>query len=222
MKVLTPNTEKIFDKICELNSIRYYTLVGGTALALQLETRLSEDLDFMSWKINKKNKQEVDWVSIEKELTEIGNIESREIFDFDHVEFIVSGVKISFYASNKFSPVENPIHVKGNLYMADVYAIGAMKMEVLMRRSNFRDYYDIYSILISGIDIKSIVQLATKYSGHLLSTKNLLAMLVDAKRFNIDKDFYLLQPIYDIIPTQIEDYLKIQIKQNFFENKNSI
>ena len=106
--------------------------------------------------------------------------------------------------------------------MADVYAIGAMKMEVLMRRSNFRYYYDIYSILISGIDIKSIVQLATKYSGHLLSTKNLLAMLVDAKRFNIDKDFYLLQPIYDIIPTQIEDYLKIQIKQNFFENKNSI
>ena len=24
MKVLTPNTEKIFDKICELNSIRYF------------------------------------------------------------------------------------------------------------------------------------------------------------------------------------------------------
>lgn len=215
MKGLTPHTDKLFEKVCSLNCIKPYILVGGTALALQLEARLSEDLDFMSWKTDKKHKPEVDWVNIEKELTEIGIIESREIWDFDHVEFIVSGVKISFYASNKFSPVVTPICVKSNLYIADIYAIAAMKMEVLMRRSNFRDYYDIYSILMNGANIKSIVQLATKYVGHLLSTKNLLAMLVDHKRFRVDSGFKLLQPIYNVTPIQIEEYLKTQIKLNF-------
>ena len=215
MKGLTPHTDKLFENVCSLNCIKPYTLVGGTALALQLETRLSEDLDFMSWETDKKHKPEVDWVNIEKELTKIGTIESREIWDFDHVEFVVSGVKISFYASNKFTPVVTPVHVKNNLYVADIYSIAAMKMEVLMRRSNFRDYYDIYSILISGVDIKSIVQLATKYSGHLLSTKNLLAMLVDHKRFNIDSGFKLLQPVYNVTPIEIEEYLKTQIKLNF-------
>ena len=161
MTALALNTEKLFDKVCSLNCIKSYTLVGGTALAIQIENRQSEDLDFMSWKSNKKQKQEVDWAGIEKELKEIGIIESREIFDLDHVEFVIAGVKLSFYASNKFSPVEIPVHVKGNLFLADILAIGAMKMEVLMRRSNFRDYYDIYSILKTGINIKSIVQLAT-------------------------------------------------------------
>ena len=79
--------------------------------------------------------------------------------------------------------------------------------------------YMAQNLLKTGINIKSIVQLATKYSGHLLSTKNLLAMLVDSKRFHVDSGFQLLQPIYDITPIQIEEYLKILIKQHFLDNK---
>ena len=48
-----------------------------------------------------KENLEVDWVAIEKELLKVGKIEARDIWDIDHVEFVVSGVKISFYASNK-------------------------------------------------------------------------------------------------------------------------
>jgi len=215
MNALTPYTRLLFDKISALNCIKPYILVGGTALALQLKTRLSEDLDFMSWVSNSKQKQEVDWVIIQKELELIGNVDSREIWDFDHVEYVIAGVKISFYASSKFSPVQKPVHVKNNLYMADIAAIAAMKMEVLMRRSNYRDYYDIYSILKHGVNLKSVIQMATKYSGHLLSTKNLLAMLTDHKRFKADSNFGLLQPLYKVTPEEIEEYIKIQVKLNF-------
>jgi predicted nucleotidyltransferase component of viral defense system len=169
--------------VCALNCIKPYFWVGGTALALQLETRMSEDLDFMNWKSDHAQKCEVDWVSIEKELSTVGKIEARDIWDFDHVEFVVSGVKISFYACNKFSPITESIPLKGNLQLADIKAIGAMKMEVMLRRNNFRDYYDIYSILQHGIDIKEIVTLSLRYSGHVLSTKNFLAMLTDSERF---------------------------------------
>ncbi len=212
---LAPHTSKIFDEICTLECIKPYCLVGGTALALQLENRLSEDVDLMSWINNKKEKPEVDWVKIEKELRKIGDLTSREIWDFDHVEFVVSGVKISFYASSKFSPVVNLIHYKDNMYLADVMSIAAMKTEVMMRRSNFRDYYDIYSILKNEYDFKEIIQKATAYSEHKLSTKNLLAMLMDSKRFKIDDAFALLKPQYKVSAKDIEEFIKIQIKNSY-------
>ena len=212
MAGLAPHTNVIFDKIASLECIKPYVLVGGTALALQLQTRLSEDLDFMSWKSDSTLKQEVNWAAIEKELKTIGTIESRDIWDFDHVEFVVSGVKVSFYASNKFSPVTNPVYIKDNLQLADLKSIGAMKMEVLLRRSNFRDYYDIYSIFKEGVSFKDVVDLALKYSGHILSTKNLLSMLTDSSRFHIDNGFEQLQPKYKVTPKEIESFLKESIK----------
>ncbi len=215
MKALAPHTSKIFESVCKLDCIKNYCLVGGTALSLQLQTRLSEDLDFMSWISNKNQKPEVDWVKIEKELSGIGSIEAREIWDFDHVEFIVSGVKLSFYASAKYSPVTTAIPFKDNLLLADIMAIAAMKMEVLMRRSNFRDYYDIYSILKNGYNFREIITKATAYSGHLLSTKNLLAMLLDSKRFQIDSNFALLEPVYQVTPSEIEESIKVLIKNTF-------
>lgn len=215
MTALAPHTTEIFDKITTLDCLKPYFLVGGTALSLQLNTRLSEDLDFMSWKSQKSEEQEVDWVAIEKELANIGTIGARDIWDFDHVEFIISGVKISFYASTKFSPITKPVHTKDNLWLADIEAIGTMKMEVMLRRSNFKDYYDIYSILQSGIDLRKLIDMALNYSGHILSTKNLLAMLTDSSRFQIDSSFELLKPIYKVTPIEIETYLKKCIKTQF-------
>ena len=97
--------------------------------------------------------------------------------DIDHVEFVVARVKSSFYACPKYSPVDKPVDYLNHVRLANVKAIGAMKMEVMLRRSNFRDYYDIYSILRSGISINELVSLALSYSGHRLKSKNLLAML---------------------------------------------
>lgn len=42
---LASHTARIFDAICQLDCIKDYVLVGGTALSLQLCNRLSEDLD---------------------------------------------------------------------------------------------------------------------------------------------------------------------------------
>ncbi|MDE5877868.1 MAG: nucleotidyl transferase AbiEii/AbiGii toxin family protein [Muribaculaceae bacterium] len=56
MKGLTLATSLLFEKISYLECIKPYVLVGGTALSLQLGTRLSEDLDFMSWRKSKNEK----------------------------------------------------------------------------------------------------------------------------------------------------------------------
>lgn len=208
MKGLSPHTSQIVEAVSKLDCIRPYLLVGGTALSLQMGTRQSEDLDFMKWRTSKAEKMEVAWYQIEKELATIGDIQHKDILDIDHVEYLVDGVKFSFYACPKYSPVSVPVEYLNNIRLADIKSIGAMKMEVMLRRSNFRDYYDIYSILKSGVPINDLVSLALTYSSHKLKSKNLLAMLTNGSRFTRDSHFEQLAPIYTVTVQEIEDYIK--------------
>lgn len=208
MKGLAPHTQLVFEAVSKLNCIKPYLLVGGTALSLQIGTRQSEDLDFMKWRTSKTERMEVAWPQIERELATIGEIQQKDILDIDHVEYWVSGVKFSFYACPKYSPVSKPVDYLNNLRLADVKSIGAMKMEVMLRRSNFRDYYDIYSILKSGIPVNDLISLALTYSGHKLKSKNLLAILTNGSRFTRDAHFEQLAPTYTVTAQEIEMYIK--------------
>ena len=211
MKGLAPYTQAIFEAVSNLERIKPYLLVGGTALSLQIGTRQSEDLDFMKWRTSKTENMEVAWFQIEKELASVGEIQHKDILDIDHVEFLVSGVKLSFYACPKYSPVNNPVNYLNNIRLADVRSIGAMKMEVMLRRSNFRDYYDIFSILKSGVSINDLISLALSYSGHKLKSKNLLAMLTNSNRFTRDVGFDQLQPVYSVTAQEIEEFIKFSL-----------
>ncbi len=204
MKGLAPHTASIFEPISRLECIKPYLLVGGTALSLQLGTRQSEDLDFMSWRKSRIEKREVDWPQINRELETVGVVEKCDILDIDHVEFIVNGVKLSFYANPNYSPVKEPVACLNNIVLADKTSIGAMKMEVMLRRSQYRDYYDIYSLLEAGEDLNEMMSLALKYSGHRLKSKNLIAMLTRSDRFIEDRNFESLNPVYAITPKEIE------------------
>lgn len=205
MNGLAPRTSAIIESVSRLDCIKPYVLVGGTALSLQLGTRLSEDLDFMSWRKVKNDKREVDWPLIKRELGAIGTVESCDILDLDHVEFIVDGVKISFYASPNQCPIQEEKPFLNNLRLADPVSVGAMKMEVMLRRSKFRDYYDIYSLLEAGVGLYDMIGVALRYSGHRLKTKNLLAMLTRPDRFVADSRFSALNPIYDVTPEEIAE-----------------
>ena len=87
MKGLAPHTQRIFEAVAALECIKPYVLVGGTALSLQIDTRQSEDLDFMKWRTSKTEQPEVDWYHIEKELGTVGEVKYRNLMDIDHVEF---------------------------------------------------------------------------------------------------------------------------------------
>lgn len=216
-KSLAPHTGKVFEAISKLECIKSFTLVGGTALSLQIEKRQSEDLDFMKWLKNRKEKPAVNWPSIKKELESIGTISDYDVSGFDHVTFSFEGVKLSFYAApRKEIPSMNRIPFLNNLYLADMESIGAMKMEAMLRRSKFRDYYDIYSILKEGGDISRMITAALEHSDHKLRTRGLLNMLTTGKNFIKDKGFEELQPVYDVTPEEIQEYIKaklIEVKQ---------
>lgn len=73
-KGLTTKIEEIIDDISGLNCIGGYVLCGGTALAMQLGHRQSEDLDFMAWRKSKDEKPEVDWRTFIVKLKEKSDI----------------------------------------------------------------------------------------------------------------------------------------------------
>jgi len=81
---LTEAIEGIIESISELDCIKDYVLCGGTALAIQLGHRKSEDLDFMKWRTSKTDRLEVDWPAISKEIeANVGPIDNMDILGFD-------------------------------------------------------------------------------------------------------------------------------------------
>ena len=209
---LTAKVEAIIDKIAELECIKPYLLCGGTALAMQIGHRMSEDLDFMMWRISKTEKPEVNWNAIERELVaKVGEIESFNMLGFDQVEFVVEGVKLSFFVSDNLSPVAEPIEYMGNIRLADIESIMVMKLEVMLRRMKFRDYYDIYCILREGHSIHRGIERSLKYSRHRLSTKNIIAMLLGGQ-FIADDNFPTLQPKYSVTKEEIREYILRKLK----------
>jgi len=217
MPGLTAQTEKVFETISQLPFIQQYTLIGGSALALQIQHRLSEDLDFCIWTKNmKKDKPIVDWPVIEKEISTIGRVTSRVILGFDHVNFLLNGVKLTFITKqNNRSPVKQPVPLLGYIFAADLEAIGAMKIELILRRSEFRDYYDIYSILKSGYSLKNLISLASRYSNFLLKTRDALGFLSNGINYQKEKGFELFKPVYQVDSREIEAYIRLAILKEY-------
>lgn len=210
---LTANIEAIIEQVAQMESIKPYTLCGGTALAIQIGHRKSEDLDFMMWRTSKTKKPEVNWNVIERELREkIGEIENFNMLGFDQVEFVVKGVKFSFYVSDNLSPVTTPVDYLGNIRLADIESIMAMKMEVMLRRMKFRDYYDIYCMLREGYSIHRSIEKARTLSRHRLSTKNIMAILLGGQ-FIADDNFATLEPKYNVTKEQIRDFIMQKLKE---------
>lgn len=217
MQGLTDNTLKIVKKISLLPCISKFTLIGGTALSLQINKRLSEDLDFCIWSKNlKTDKPTVDWPLLEKELKTIGNIEAINILGFDQVNFKVNGVKLSFITKqNNLSPVTNPVKILNNIKAADIVAIGVMKIELILRRSEYKDYYDIYSILKEGKSLRGLLTEASKYSNRLLKTRDALQFLMNGANFKSDANFHLLKPKYLVESIEIQNFIKDKFEKEF-------
>lgn len=208
MKGITRHTEALIEPVSRLDCLKGWVLVGGTALAIQLGHRLSEDLDFMRWQTRRDERMDVDWPTFRKQLETVGKVESMDILDHNHVEFVVAGVKFSFYARESKAPEMTLIPFMNNIVLADAASIAVMKMEVMLRRSKFRDYYDLYCIFREDPDVMKYVKRAGDYSNHMLKSKHILTMLTDYRRFGEDRNFSQLEPAYSIGAEEIETYIK--------------
>ncbi len=97
MTGLAPKTLAVVEAISSLSCIKGFVLVGGTSIAVQINHRLSEDLDFCKWVPVSSASNAIKVKTIEQELKEkLGKVKTNQL-SFDQVDFYVQDVKITFF-----------------------------------------------------------------------------------------------------------------------------
>ncbi len=209
MKGLAPKTEAIFEEVSTLQCIQDFVLVGGTCIALQLDHRLSEDIDFCKW-IDQTNVQNgIEIKKIEKELiSKFGKVETNYL-SFDQVDFYVQNVKITFFNESGYNvPPFEPIHYLGNVNGAQLSLIASMKVKTMFQRTKFRDYYDLFVLLKEGaVTSKELLTGAINYDAKL-TAQMIQNRLCRWQNIDSELAFTQLRPKYEVTVRQIGEYFQ--------------
>lgn len=162
---LPSGTTLLFQELTKEKYMNRFTLVGGSALALQSGHRQSEDLDFIF------DDEKIDAISIKRFIArlfpEYRLIREEAGYQLD---FLVQEVKLTFFSAGA---VLIPFAVKkhtfqyGNINIASIAIIGTLKLAAISQRFTIRDYYDIYYIA------KYIIPLSEIYKTTKLLIPNL-------------------------------------------------
>lgn len=206
---LTPATQEVFEQVSTLNCIKDLFLCGGTGQSLQMNHRLSEDLDFELIGL-RKERPALDFGAIIDEIKSKFPDAREEILGEDHfLIFINNGkVKLSFYRP------ENPVKTMkvgwqhNNLKIPTLQELLGMKLYAICVRTVFRDYYDIYCLLNSGCNLDEAVSYASYLSRHTIRSKTMFSRLLSPQLFRKDEDFQRMCPRYDVSSEQIRDCVK--------------
>jgi predicted nucleotidyltransferase component of viral defense system len=123
-----------------------YVLVGGSALALYLCHRKSEDLDFFTYDDSFDRAEIFEYIK---------SFDSKEILNQtdEQIDLLLDGVKVTFFnAKWKFL---KPKTVKC-FNLSSLEAIASMKVNVMFLRAKYRDYYDLYFLIKSGMSLREV------------------------------------------------------------------
>jgi len=154
-----------------ISSIQGFILGGGTALSLQIAHRKSFDFDFLSQKEIPKTLAEK--LSRIIKIHTIANDSSDELTFFDNNQ-----IKVTFlyYPFKPYFEIAKNTH---KLPLFSVKEIAIQKAYTIGRRGEYRDYFDLYTILKNKyISLSEIVIAAEKMYQGLFNSKLFLQQLV--------------------------------------------
>ena len=200
LECLLPSTQRVLLKMIEECSfLQKYVLVGGSALALYLCHRESEDLDFFTYSDSFDKKEIFDYIQ---------GFEKREILNQtdEQIDLLLDGVKVTFFNA-QWEFLKPPKVEKFNL--SSLESIGAMKVNVMFLRAKYRDYYDLYFLLKEGMTLREMFE----YSQNILDGISFklfavaLLYIDDIEDDNIEH----LEPKERISKEQIRDYFQSKL-----------
>ena len=202
LKCLLPDTRALLLKMVDdCDFLDQYVLVGGSALSMHLCHRKSEDLDFFTYG---------DGFDMQKIFAYIHTFKNKEILHQtdEQVDVLLDGVKVTFFDARwaflKPSTVE-----KFNL--SSLENIAAMKVNVLFLRAKYRDYYDIYFLVKTGMSLKKMFTCSLDMLDGVTFKLFSVALLYtdDIEDDNIE----YLEPIEVIAKEEIRAYFEMRLKR---------
>lgn len=148
-KVLSASGWKTVRRVVEQGWLDAWTLAGGTALALHLGHRYSEDLYFF-------NAEAFDPDRIANRLSEIGpvTIQSRSS---ETLHAAIAGLRLSFLRAQ--TPLLFPGMDYRGLSVADPRDIAVMKVVAIGGRGSRKDFVDLYFHLRGGTTLRTVFEL---------------------------------------------------------------
>lgn len=168
-EVLDSKRKELLEKLVPYT--KGFVLGGGTALALQIAHRKSFDFDFFSTSSIKRNLAEK--LSGGIEIANI-SVDSADELTF----FTKNGVKITFlyYPFAHAYPLEK---LENGLALFSIGDIAVKKVYTIGRRGEYRDYYDLYTILKHNyITFEQLIAKAKKVYGSVFEEKIFFEQLV--------------------------------------------
>lgn len=201
-------SDSLWDLLQRLNSIsemKCSYLGGGTALALQLEHRISEDLDFFIM-------EGFDDLAFKKAIQR----KALNVFVVnqtpDHLELMLQSIKVDLIRERiplKF-PLKSIDSRMENLKMADPRDIGRMKIMSIGSRGNKKDFVDLYCLTRKIIPLETLLALAMEEDHGIRYSKLLfLKGLVDFEEADQEGELPIL---WDISWKEVKKCLIDEVK----------
>jgi len=169
------------------NTPQEFVLYGGTALALRLGHRTSEDFDFFS------NRPFLPNVL----LKTIGYLQDAEMRQFEEntLTAIITRdgpVKVSFFGGLKLNRVQDPDVMPDNgIKVASLLDIAATKLATIQQRAQARDYEDVLALAGAGVSLSEMLAAAEAVYGSTFNG----TLSLKALTFFADGDLPTLSPV---------------------------
>ncbi len=207
-KALTHQTAQVFEDVSRLECIKGLYLCGGTAQALMLGHRQSEDLDFELLGVS-VNRPPLNSSEILQEVMSVFPGATYSPLGDDHFDvFLDNGVKLTFFRPKYNVPTLTPKHLYNNITVPSLQELLGMKLYVLTQRIKFRDYYDINSLLSVGCNLHDGVKYACDFSKHSIHSKDIINRLLSPKLYTMIDREAALKYALPISSSEIHDKIK--------------
>lgn len=223
-KAMPEATFELFTEgFSNMDYIRNWTLVGGTALSIHLQHRLSEDLDFF---IEKSTLQQ-EKTHIEKMITDLegkGYNGIKTHSNDENLDFEIEGVKVTFFASGLKNLKSHCCSYK-NIEVAGIETIIAMKMEAIISyRTKIRDFYDIYIISEhEGISLFAMLDIYNDHSNKKGKEELLYSRFVSKPLDNNDEGLEGMMAKGNMATfPRLREWIREEIKRNKTEEEKII
>ena len=169
------------------NTPQEFVLYGGTALALRLGHRTSEDFDFFS---NRPFLPDV----LRKAIGYLQDAEMRQ-FEENTLTAMVDRdgpVKVSFFGGLKLNRVQDPDVIPDNgIKVASLLDVAATKLATIQQRAQARDYEDVLALAGAGVSLSEMLAAAEAVYGSTFNG----TLSLKALTFFADGDLPTLSPV---------------------------
>lgn len=210
MNFLPANTRETFDILCKQDFISKFTLVGGSALALQIRHRLSEDLDFIY------DGDILPVSSIKRNMAKVfPDLLVTRQENNEQIDLVINESKITFFCTGM---IALPFQVSGYAFshkkmrICKGEVIASLKMASIAQRNTMRDYYDLYCLARYHFSLPDIIRQTKKLIPGLSPvtyTENLV-YTDDIEEADIRAH---LRPQEQVNKNQIAEYFTAELKK---------